>query len=162
MHERGFTLIELLAVLAILAVLLGIGTLDFSTMQKKYSVEKQTKELFTDIADLRLKAIYTKRLHRVTIKTHGISCQSYSREDEALANGTTVLSKSLKYAIRNKDGSSLPSSGVTIDFDFRGFTYDLTTIRVSSDTREAPFDCIIIANSRTNLGKMNGGTCDAK
>lgn len=160
MNKHGFSLIELMTVLAILATLLAIGTLDLSAMQKKYSAEKQTKELFTDLANLRLKAIHSKRLHRLTLQTNSISCQSFSREDEALASGTTVLSKTLRYAITKVDGS--PIASTVIDFDSRGFNNKVETIRVVSDSLDAPFDCIKIAQSRTNLGKMNGGTCHAK
>lgn len=160
MDIRGFTLMEMVTVLSILAILLAIGTLDLSAMQKKYSIEKQTKELFTDIANLRLKAIHGKRLHRLTLQTNGISCQSFSREDETLASGTTVLSRTLHYAITKENGD--PLAGTNIDFDFRGFTRNAFTIRVASESGDAPFDCILIAESRTNLGKMNGGTCHAK
>jgi prepilin-type N-terminal cleavage/methylation domain-containing protein len=162
MNERGFSLIELLTILAILATLLAIGTISFSSWQTRYAVEKQTKEIFADISDLRLKAIHTKRLHRVTFAPKSISCESYSPEDEALADGANVLNKQLHYTITKKNGD--PFAGDTVDFNFRGFINNGIgmTIRISSTTNDAPFDCIIISNARTNMGKMKEGSCNAK
>ncbi|MDD2337388.1 MAG: type II secretion system protein [Geobacteraceae bacterium] len=160
MNKKGFSLIELVVIVSIIGILLTLGTISFNSWQTKYYVEKQTKEMFTDISAMRLRAIHTKRLHRLTFLPNSYSCQSYAPEDEALAAGVTVMTKFLKYKLVNEDGT--PFVNAVIDFNSRGFAESERNFRVSSTTNDAPFDCIIVSAGQTNMGKMKEGTCYAK
>jgi len=160
MNEKGFSLVELVVIVSIIGILLTLSTISFNTWQTKYYVEKQTKEMYADISSMRLRAIHTKRVHRLTFLPSNYSCQSYSPEDEAFAAGSNVMTKFLKYKLVNEDGN--PFANAVINYDSRGFVSIGKTLRVFSTTNEAPFDCIIISTARTNMGKIKDGTCYAK
>lgn len=154
--RNGFTLVELIVVMSIIAIVLGVAALNFSSMQKKYYIEKVANDLMADVYDLRMKAMTRKEEHSITLNSN-----SYVLSRGAIPFATRSVESGLA------DKNMVPFSGATvITFDERGFTGggDLfgQTIVVGPVNNEASINCVVISNARINMGKMNGTTCEFK
>jgi len=160
MNQKGFSLVELVATIAIISILLTIATLNYNSWQVKYNVENQTKQMLADINSLRLRAIHTKATYRVELQSDGYVFKRSSSDDDTYVTGAIVESKVCKYHLMKADGTSI--NGKYIDFDSRGFTSNNLTIRVNSPKNNAAVDCLIVSVGRTNMGKMENGTCEAQ
>jgi len=166
MKRTGFALTELIIVIAIIGILLGIVSLNFSDWQRKNAIEKQTRELFTEINNARTEAIFRKLTQRVTFQPSSYVFKRYSTDNEAYTAGTTVLSRNLPYLLSLENGDSIADRSV--EFNMRGLTTGANfsssnlTLRVNPANSGASVDCIIIHIARTNLGKMNNGNCTFK
>ncbi len=157
MNDKGFSLVELLVVIAIMGVLITIATLDFNAWQKKTQIERETRELFADLNQARIDSFHTKKRHSIVMQPISYTFRSYSSENEDRFAGTTVLTKNVSFQITKASGSSA-ADDVT-EFDIRGFTNDNDTFRINPVGTAAQVDCIVIATGRTNLGKMQNGSC---
>lgn len=154
MAQRGFSLIELIVVISIISILLALATLNFHEWQLSRGVERQTREMQADLANLRMRALHTKMKHSVTLRSSGYEARSFS---DAADPGTLVMSRVMHHTIATKEGNALPNK--TVSFDSMGFTSNLQTLRISTATTGAALDCIVISNARTNMGKFTNGTC---
>lgn len=163
MNKRGFSLLELMVVVAIMGILATIANLAFSNWMTKARIEGQTREIFTDLNSARSESVFQKKRHALILQPSSFIIKRYSSADESRFGDPSkgvVQSKNLTYSIAKKDGTSLANR--IIEFDIRGFTNDLETIRVNPINSGAPFDCIVIATGRINLGIMEGVTCVQK
>lgn len=161
--NKGFSLIELLVVIALIAIGLSVSTLNFSQWVKKNSIEKQTKELFTDLNDARVKSIYLKKRHSIVFQPNSYIFKEYSSlNDHRVTGGELLSTKSISNQMTKEDGTS-SIADVIIEFDIRGLTYDNNTIRFNPINSGAAYDCIVISEARTNLGQMGtGNVCNQK
>ena len=161
MNRHGFTLIELMVVISLIGIVLAIATLNFSSMNRKAGIERQTREILADLNTARLDSIYRKQRHALIFQPASYIMKRYSSQDEPYHGGdltkNIVLSKTLTYQITKESGSTLADR--IIEFDTRGFTADMETVRVNPSYSGAAFDCIVISTGRTNIGNMQGGSC---
>jgi prepilin-type N-terminal cleavage/methylation domain-containing protein len=170
MNVRGFSLVEVLVVVAVIATLLCIATLDFNSWMKKYQTERQTREMYSDIMQLRLSAIQTKQRCAMFLGPRQYIFKTYSSEAEnVLAGGTPRTpnsSKSLNYEIRQKATSGFNVFDIAsdhIEFDSRGFTNNPMTIVVLPVRYNGGDNCILVSTGRTNIGRMeDANTCRAR
>lgn len=148
MNRQGFTLIELLIVIAIMGILLSIGTFQFSSYSKKSSIESQTRLLYGDMMEMRSKAMYEKR--NLGIRLAASSYKIYSSEVMTVNPIQTVnLNTPITY-----------NNGTDIIYDSRGMleSADNTTICINS-TNEASVDSIVVSMTRITIGKKTGANC---
>lgn len=163
MKKNGFTLVELIIVIAITAALLSVATLSFNNMQRKANTERYIRELFSDLNTARSDSIFRKNRHSIVINAaaNGYAFRRYSSENENRTSGGTVIArKDMPLTLSYGDGTSV--AGEIFQFDIRGFTSDLGTIRINPVGSEAAVDCVVVAASRTNLGKIEGANCVQK
>jgi len=151
----GFSLVELLVVIAIIAIGLSIATLNFRSWTVKTNIDKQTKELFGDISEARLRSQYRKQYNSILIENSSTySFKSYSTENEPAAAGRKVFTKTISYQITS------PGSDTNIRFNTRGSLYTgIGTTIYFGPSGTGAFDCVVIDDVRTNMGKTTNGSC---
>ena len=159
----GFSLVELLITIAIMGIVMSISTISFNSWIRKSNIEKQTRELFSDITEARTNAFTQKIVYGIVFQPTSYAMKTYSSEVEyksnsaAVANGVVVARKSLKYSL-TKAGADISNTPVV--FDTTGFTNDLFTIYVNPATEPAALNCVVLSASRVNMGKINGTNCE--
>jgi prepilin-type N-terminal cleavage/methylation domain-containing protein len=163
MNNRGFSLVELVVIISIIGILSTIAALSFSSWMLKANIEKQTREMFTDLNSARSNSIYQKKRHGMILQPSSYIIKRYSSADESRTGDATkgvILTKNLTYPITSESGGSLANQ--IIEFDIRGTTNDLVDIRATPVNSGSPYDCIVISVTRINLGRMEGGACVQK
>lgn len=173
MRSRGFALTELIVVVSIIGILAAIMSLDFSRWIKKANIDAQTKELNSDLSDLRLRAIQTKRNHMAIVQTNQITFCSYTSEEpvnrvNCTANPTipaqhgAYFTKNLKYNISFSGDIGVNGRGLLTDFFpiGSGGTFNSNqTLIVNPSSTGASVDCLVLSDTRINMGTYDGTKC---
>jgi len=161
MNRRGFSLVEMITVIALITILLSVGTLDFAAWQRKSQVERYTKELYSDVQDARMRAAFTKVSQGIEFNAQQVVFRKYTSEWDV--GGEVVSKKNLPLSFtRNTADSPAPSSRIV--FDTRGITSN-PNIQVIcfTTTVDAAYDAVIITPALTSMGKViNRGIACAK
>jgi len=169
MKERGVTLTELIIVVAIIGILAAALSFSYQGWMGRYRVEKNTKELFTEIMQARQMAMTRNTFHFVDFPT----VRSYRVIEDTNGNGTsnpgagdTVVtpggSKPTDYDITMADAANVATGLTTVTLDKRGFVAPNGSIRIVTTTLDPDYDCITLAQTRVLMGKLNGTACNEK
>lgn len=181
MDNRGVTLTELIVVISVVGILASALGFSYIDWMGKYKVEKATKELYSDLMNVRCMAMTRNRDHfadfnfpappagygtyRIAEDTNG-DCEGDADADGIIdASGHTFLPsfpKTVEYPIT--------FASRIINFDKRGIVQPRGqalggTICFFTDS-DPDYDCIVISPTRINMGKLtkqisNGGECKA-
>lgn len=169
MNNRGITLIELIVVISIITILVIAAGITIPGLVGKYNIENQVKIMQSDLASARVRAMENNRLHFVTLTATGYAIY----EDTSPApdgNGTLETAADNRIILKNID-TRYPITWTNvadtqIDINTKGIINlnDARTIWVTPvDTSlNAEYDCIAILQTRINIGKWNGASCDQK
>ncbi len=150
MKHNGLSLVELIAVMAIMSSLVAMGTLNFDRISRKYAIEGQTRALYAELMDLRLSALYKKKVRAATLTPTLFN--SYSSLDKDNKPVGLISSKRLNWVIA-------PNAMVTtIRFDTHGLTSNLGSICTEPSDNPAALDSIIVSMTRINMGKLKSGS----
>ena len=162
-NRRGITLVELLIVIMIVGILVVSLGFSYAGWMGSYKVEKQTKEIFSDLMTARMMAMNRNLAYFVEF-TGGTTYRIVEDTNENSAinagAGDTVLpafQKTVEHD-NNANGFGIP---LTIKFDKRGLISPLRTIWITH-AADPDYDCIVISSTRINMGKMSGGSCVQK
>jgi prepilin-type N-terminal cleavage/methylation domain-containing protein len=171
MNNRGVTLAELLIVLSIISILAVALGFSFQGWMGNYKVESQVKQLYSDLMNARALAMTRNRMHFVILNANDYSIYEDTNDNNAANPGSgdnpipeyrvsgtlTVKPKTLQY--------SLGWTG-TIAFDTRGLSSSASVITIPltglSSGVNADYDCILVYQSRVQMGKYAGTTCSPK
>ena len=147
MRQSGFSLVELIVIMAIMGILLGIGTLNFSQMSRKSAVESQVKTLHADLMAVRSEALFRKRERALTIG--GSTFAVYSSRT---VTGTPVKTRALKYPVKN-------AGAVVIEFDTLGLSRFAVpeAVCISSPDDSPATDSVVVTRSMIFMGKLKPG-----
>ena len=162
---RGFTLIEMVVVIGIASVLLALATLGFQSMNDKYKVESQVKQMQADIDNLRLTAMTTKQRCCVQLNPNSYTFLSYSSDSDpghpppGMQNGAVAL----QFPIQQfSNGSYSDLTGTLLSIDARGC---LTSpgapyyIAVAPGVPGVQVNALALQTAKTNIGLIQGGSC---
>jgi len=159
MNSRGFSLVELVVIIAIIGILLSIGTINYTDWLKRYQNEKQTRELHSDISNLRLDAMQQKRRSVILLGPKQYIFKTYSSLGENIVTGgVVVLNRVVNYEMRKLVGANYNTFDINtdvIEFDQRGFVnINIMTIVLMPVTLNAGDNCVVVHTARTNIGRM--------
>jgi len=165
MKNSGVTLTELAVVVAIIGIVIIAVGFSFQGWAARYNVEKQIKEMHTDLMEAKAKAMSKSRVYFISLAAGQYIV--YEDTDPApdgngvltTASDTVRLTKSLdtSYPI-TWDGAA------TVEFNTRGLAAGGEQTICSNTTADADYNCIVISDSRINLGQLttfipSGGVC---
>ena len=154
MGRNGFTIIELIVVIAIMASLIAIGTLQFNTYSRKSSIENQTRAMLADLMMVRGEAMYEKRRRAVQL-----TATSFAIYSSDVATGTPTQVRTLANGISSND------LGNPMIFDSRGLLTDAgdRTICIEPNNNPGFSDSLVVATTRIQIGKRfsNFAGCDS-
>ncbi len=167
--NEGFTLVEVLVVMIIMGILLGMAMFSIGSMRQRYSVEKQTKEIYMDLMGTRLRALQSTRDQFVSLQSGTTTYQVYADGLTVGADGTfSAATDSLisTYALLPSYTMTLSNPALTvIQFNPRGLVDPAQTVSIRiNPTAGGEYDCIVVDQLRTGMGKWNDTTssCDVK
>lgn len=162
--ENGVTLVELIIVISIIGILVIALGFSFEGWMGKYKVESQMKEMHIDLMNTRANAMSRSRVHFVTLTTASYTVYADTNPapdgngalETAAPADTQLLQRTLNYPITI-------TTAATINFNTKGTIplADTGTIRVTNSFN-ADYDCIVISQTRINMGLWTGGACVAK
>ncbi|MBU5636147.1 type II secretion system GspH family protein [Geomonas sp. Red69] len=153
MKEKGFTIVELVVVMAISGILLGIGMLQFSAMQKKAAVEAEVRTIYSKLTEIRLEAMYTKTPRLVLFNGNQMTIYP---ADVSTAPPVSVVSFSFPVVVS--------SSANRVLYDAAGIM-NLTERSICVEPGGAPattgnMDSVVVSAVSSKMGKRRtGGAC---
>jgi prepilin-type N-terminal cleavage/methylation domain-containing protein len=143
MNDNGLTLVEMVTVMALIGILLGIGTLNFRRISVKYLIEGQTRSLSADLMELRLRAMYKKKSHAA--KFSATTFETYSSLDESNNPQGLISRTNLKCAV--------VSTVTTLRFNAQGLTSDQGCICTEPFDNPGAIDSLVVTMTLVNIGK---------
>lgn len=163
MGRKGISLIELMIVICIISILLAIATINFNNWTRRHNIEKECKELYTDLMFVRQQALVTGMNHRARFETaNSVVFRRYSSEGDTV--GTEVRRRNVNFPIT----ISTPDE-TEIEFNTRGMLVETESGATEKSiciftNANPPLDGIYMTQTRVNVGKIvkqadQGGTC---
>jgi prepilin-type N-terminal cleavage/methylation domain-containing protein len=172
MNKKGVTLIELMVVVSIIGILAIALGFSYVGWRERYRVEKAAKDLYTDLMDVRGRAISRgtayfsdfnlpappagKGRYRIIEDTNGNLVNNAGAGDNVLPTFPKTIDNAITWSL---------GGTIAIAFERRGVVSNPGTICFTT-TSDPDYDCIIVSETRINLGKLSksipdGGVCAA-
>jgi prepilin-type N-terminal cleavage/methylation domain-containing protein len=166
LNNRGMTLIELIIVISIIGILVFALGFSFQGWIGSYNVERAIKEMYIDLMNARARAVERNRIHFVDLPVAQPKQYVIYEDTNPAPDGNGILETASDASIlrKNLDYTIVPamSFGLTqFSFDKSGLGSIKGTIRLSS-TVNPDYDCIVLSETRINIGKWNGTSCAVK
>jgi prepilin-type N-terminal cleavage/methylation domain-containing protein len=147
MNRRGFTLLEVLIVIALIGILLVIATFGFSAYSRKSSMTAQTKLLYGDLMEYRIKAFYEKKNWTFKIAATKYEIYSSAATSVGIAPVTTV---NLKHTVEFNNATD-------IVFDSQGVSNVSGKSVCIASANDASVDSVVLSTTRVQIGKKKEG-----
>jgi prepilin-type N-terminal cleavage/methylation domain-containing protein len=162
MKQKGFSLIELVVIMAIMSILLTIGTLNFKSWNDKAAVESQVNSLYSDLSSVRQKALYEKN-GGYSVR---ISAAGFSVYRPVVATGDTVTAPLIRTSV--KVPITTDPGGLQIDFDQSGVATingDQANLKaavcIDPKGSGAVYDSLLLSRTRIQIGKLTTAGCSS-
>jgi type II secretory pathway pseudopilin PulG len=168
-NNRGIILIELLVVIVVTGTLAAALAFSFRGWMANYHAESQTKEVYADLMNARLRAMHQNRLHFIVVAHQRY--QIFEDTDESGGNapsgGDAALwasPKPFRYPSLWEGTVVMHTNGiVSNNISYLGATmrFDLDEDGDGVPDISPDYDCVILYTSRINIGTWQGGKCVA-
>lgn len=172
LNDKGVTLIELMIVVVIIGILAVALGFTYVGWMGAYKMEKVTKELHTDLMNARSLALTQNRMYFVTLVDANNYTVTADTNDSATLNvGDLPLPtypKRVEYALNWNAAApvnrviSMDKRGIIAVVGTTPFPADPVISLTTAADVDPDYNCIVISQTRINMGKMSGGNCDVK
>jgi len=173
MRQNGLTLIELVVVIAIIGILAVVAGFEFTGWMARYRVESQIKEMYADLMSERVRAMQRNIQYVAEMANNQyVICEDTNGNnicDNPAETANSSISQALsKFNLRYQLNWGFSGGASRIVMDRRGIAAQNGSIwLVQPDgtiwgPADVDYDCIVISNTRINLGKYDGANCQAK
>jgi len=166
-NRKGITLIEIIVVIAVIGTLVAALAFSFQGWVANYHAESQTKEMYADLMNARLRAVHKDRLHFIVVKQGHY--QVYEDTDESGGNAPSDRDaalwsnpKSFKYPSLWEGTVIMHTNGiVSTDIGYFGATvrFNLDLDGDGIQDMSPDYDCLVLFSTRINIGTWQGGKC---
>jgi Tfp pilus assembly protein FimT len=165
MRNHGVTLIELLVVMAVAMALVIVTGFQFSGWLARYRIETRAKDLHAALSNTRMRAMQ-QNLTSFFVLTRTPTAATYQIFDDTDRNGVynagdTALSEYRSPRTIDQKLTAASFAG-TLTVDRRGLYTPPATIQFDLGANDSDYDCIVVAETRIIMGKMNAGVCNEK
>ncbi len=149
MDTKGITLLELAVVLSVVVVLVSSLGISYEDWMKKYEIEKATKELYSDLMTLRVRARERGRKHFLVLSPGSYTLFEDKNGDGDPDPGEELppYRKCVRHALDWNDHGS-----TVITCNKRGLIAEGKSVWFASD-HEPDFDCVLLSNTRIIMGR---------
>lgn len=148
MNRHGLSLVEMVTVMAIIGILLAIGTLGFNRMSRKYGIEGEIRALYADLTELRLRAMYTKKPHAIVYERN-----AYATYSSVPPRGL-ILRRELTYPLIWNTESAVTT------FDTQGLAFDnVSAVCIDVADNPGSVDSIYNTTAFIKTGKHHDSHC---
>jgi len=157
--EEGVTLIELMIAFSIAAVLVIALGFQFQGWMGRYKAESQIKEMYVDVMNTRARAMQRNRFHMIVLTANTYTAYEDMNENEAAEAGEELRG----YPKTLTDNTVVwTGGGDTITFNIRGLVLPPTRTITGLTSVDSDYDCIMVLDAKTNMGKWNGTVCQIR
>lgn len=157
MRSSGFSLVEMVLIMAMVAILMTIGTFAFHDYSRRYRTEAQTRLLFSELLKARVNAVCQRRGTRVKLYPGKFEIYSSQHDDASGVKPLRTHLLSYPVTIKHKNGG-----GPYVAFGSDGVTYDALSVCLEPSVGSGAVDSITVSMTRITIGKKDkGDDCNA-
>jgi prepilin-type N-terminal cleavage/methylation domain-containing protein len=164
LDRRGFTLLELLVVITVSGVMMGIAGFTVQDFRDRYEMERQVRQMQSDLTSARVEAFQRKKVYFVTVTNNGYQITEDTNESGGTAPDPGDMAlwsvpKQFKFQSQWNGTVIMKSNGIISTSAHPLLPNTAFAIRFDTDGIKPEYDCISVGPTRIKAGGWNGKKC---